>query len=148
MKQQSLTHLHVHLVLYIHFSFYNQLMCLSHAFRGAFMVGHKVVGFTSTYAIRAYHHWCCEFESWPAWGVQTTKQINKLVHFIFMKKWNHPSEKQQLRIKNNVFHRQTYSTHHVINIKIKQNQHSVEGLLHSNIFALSQWLSLKWQQWK
>ena len=21
-----------------------------------------VVGFTTTYAIRAYHHWCCEFE--------------------------------------------------------------------------------------
>jgi hypothetical protein len=36
-----------------------------------------------------------------------------------------------------VFHRQTYSAHHVINIKIKQNQHSVEGLLHQNIFALS-----------
>ena len=29
-----------------------------------------VVGFTSTYAIGAYHHWCCEFEfrSWS--GVQ------------------------------------------------------------------------------
>jgi len=22
-----------------------------------------VVGFTTTYVIRAYHHWCCEFES-------------------------------------------------------------------------------------
>jgi hypothetical protein len=22
-----------------------------------------VVGFTATYAISAYHHWCCEFES-------------------------------------------------------------------------------------
>jgi len=22
-----------------------------------------VVGFSTTYAIRAYHHWCCEFES-------------------------------------------------------------------------------------
>jgi len=21
------------------------------------------VGFTTTYAISAYHHWCCEFES-------------------------------------------------------------------------------------
>jgi len=29
-----------------------------------------VVGLTTTYAIKAYHHWCCEFESrsWP--GVQ------------------------------------------------------------------------------
>jgi hypothetical protein len=24
---------------------------------------HMVVGFTTTYAISAYHHWCCEFES-------------------------------------------------------------------------------------
>jgi len=29
-----------------------------------------VVGFTTTYAIRAYHHWCCEFESRSERGVQ------------------------------------------------------------------------------
>ena len=29
-----------------------------------------VVGFTTTYAISAYHHWFCEFESRPGWGVQ------------------------------------------------------------------------------
>jgi hypothetical protein len=29
-----------------------------------------VVGFTTTYAIRAYHHWCCEFESRSGRGVQ------------------------------------------------------------------------------
>jgi hypothetical protein len=28
-----------------------------------------VVGFTTTYAIRAYHHWCCEFESRSGRGV-------------------------------------------------------------------------------
>jgi len=30
--------------------------------------GHNcmVVGFTTTYAISAYHHWCCEFKSRPA----------------------------------------------------------------------------------
>ena len=28
-----------------------------------------VVGFTTTYAISAYHHWC-EFESWLGQGVQ------------------------------------------------------------------------------
>jgi hypothetical protein len=31
---------------------------------------HMVVGFTTTYAIGAYHHWCCEFESWSGQGVQ------------------------------------------------------------------------------
>jgi len=29
-----------------------------------------VVGFTTTYAISAYHHWCCEFESRSWRGVQ------------------------------------------------------------------------------
>jgi hypothetical protein len=29
-----------------------------------------VVGFTTTYAINAYHHWCCEFESRLGRGVQ------------------------------------------------------------------------------
>jgi hypothetical protein len=28
------------------------------------------VGFTTTYAISAYHHWCCEFESRSGRGVQ------------------------------------------------------------------------------
>ena len=30
----------------------------------------NVVGFTTTYAISAYHHWCCEFESRSGRGVQ------------------------------------------------------------------------------
>ena len=29
-----------------------------------------VVGFTTTYAISAYHHWCCEVESRSGRGVQ------------------------------------------------------------------------------
>ena len=29
-----------------------------------------VVGFTTTYAISAYHHWCCEFASWSGRDVQ------------------------------------------------------------------------------
>jgi len=29
-----------------------------------------IVGFTTTYAITAYYHWCCEFESRSGWGVQ------------------------------------------------------------------------------
>ena len=28
-----------------------------------------VVGLTTTYAINAYHYWCCEFESWSWQGV-------------------------------------------------------------------------------
>jgi len=29
-----------------------------------------VVGFTTTYAISAYRHWCCGIESQSGWGVQ------------------------------------------------------------------------------
>ena len=29
-----------------------------------------VIGFTTTYAISVYYHWCCEFDSWSGWGVQ------------------------------------------------------------------------------
>jgi hypothetical protein len=32
--------------------------------------GRMVVGFTTTYAISAYHHWCCEFESRSGRGIQ------------------------------------------------------------------------------
>ena len=31
---------------------------------------HMVVGFTTTYAIGAYHHWCCGFNSHSGRGVQ------------------------------------------------------------------------------
>jgi len=34
-----------------------------------------IVGFTTTYAISAYHHWCCEFESR---SVNLRKTRNKL----------------------------------------------------------------------
>ena len=34
-----------------------------------------VVGFTTTYAISAYHHWCCEFESRSGWDVHYVIKI-------------------------------------------------------------------------
>ena len=36
-----------------------------------------VVGFTTTYAISAYHHWCCEFES--RWGQGAQHYVIKFV---------------------------------------------------------------------
>jgi hypothetical protein len=38
---------------------------------------HMVVGFTTTYAISAYHHWCCEFGSRSGRGVQ-----NYVIKFV------------------------------------------------------------------
>jgi len=39
-------------------------------FRGRHVRDRTVVGFTTTYAIGAHHHWCCEFESGSGRGVQ------------------------------------------------------------------------------
>jgi hypothetical protein len=50
-----------------------------------------VVGFTTTYAISAYHHWCCEFESRSGRGVQherwatQTQPTESLVKFCLDK---------------------------------------------------------------
>jgi hypothetical protein len=38
--------------------------------RGCHGHDRMVVGFKTTYAISAYHHWCCEFESRSGRGVQ------------------------------------------------------------------------------
>ena len=37
-----------------------------------------VVGFTSTYEISTYHHWCCEFKSRSGWSVQ---------HYVIRCQW-------------------------------------------------------------
>ena len=34
------------------------------------VIVYMVVGFTTTYGISAYHHWCCEFESRSGRGLQ------------------------------------------------------------------------------
>ena len=41
-----------------------------------------VVGFTTTYAISAYHHWCCEFESRSGRCVQ--HYVIKFVSFLLI----------------------------------------------------------------
>ena len=41
-----------------------------HRLRGRHGRNHMVVGFTTTYAISAYYHWYCEFESRSGWGLQ------------------------------------------------------------------------------
>ena len=47
----------------------NQTLDLNHNW-GCHGRDHMVVWFTTTYAISAYHHWCCEFESRSERGVQ------------------------------------------------------------------------------
>jgi hypothetical protein len=45
-----------------------------------------VVGFTTTYAISAYHHWCCEFESRSGQGVQ--HYVIKVCQWLAKGLWN------------------------------------------------------------
>jgi len=42
---------------------------------------HLVVGFTTTYAISAYHHWCCEFEPHSWRGVLDTTLHDQVCHY-------------------------------------------------------------------
>ena len=54
-------------------SYFEKCCCLflfPTIFRGRRDRDRMVDGFTTTYAIRAYHHWCCEFESRSGRGVQ------------------------------------------------------------------------------
>jgi hypothetical protein len=44
-----------------------------------------VVGFTTTYAISAYHHWCCEFES-----VRGVQFCDKVCQWLAIGRWFSP----------------------------------------------------------
>ena len=48
-----------------------------------------VVGFTTTYSISAYHHWCCEFES--RFTVRCTTLYNKVFQWLVTGRWFSPS---------------------------------------------------------
>ena len=45
-----------------------------------------VVEFTTTYAIGAYHHWCCEFESWSG----CTTLCDKVCLWLATGRWFSP----------------------------------------------------------
>jgi hypothetical protein len=55
-----------------------------------------VGGFTTAYAISAFHHWCCEFKSWSGRGVQQrkhmfflfTNQADELWQYFFLNREN------------------------------------------------------------
>jgi hypothetical protein len=59
-----------------------QDFCQIHAMRGRHCRDPMVVGFTITYAISAYHYWCCELESRSGRGVQhyVIKFVSDLRH--------------------------------------------------------------------
>ena len=46
-----------------------------------------VVGFTTTYAVSAYHHESCEFESHSWWGVHDTTLCDKICQWLAIGRW-------------------------------------------------------------
>jgi hypothetical protein len=51
---------------------------------------HMVVGFTTTYAISAYHHWCCEFESRSWRGLFDKTLCYKVCQWLATGRWFSP----------------------------------------------------------
>ena len=49
------------------------------------------VGFTTTYAISAYHHWCCELDSHSWRGVLDTTLCDKVCRWLLTGRWFSPS---------------------------------------------------------
>ena len=49
-----------------------------------------VVGFTTTCAISAYHHWSCEFEPLSWWGVLDTTLCDKFCQCLATGRWFSP----------------------------------------------------------
>jgi hypothetical protein len=49
-----------------------------------------VDGFTTTCAISAYHHWCCEFESRSGWGVLDTTLCDNVCQWLAAGQWFSP----------------------------------------------------------
>jgi hypothetical protein len=47
----------------------------------------RVVGFTTTYTISAYHYLCCEFESRSRWGVLDTRLCDKVFQWLATSRW-------------------------------------------------------------
>ena len=52
--------------------------------------GCMVVGFTTTYAISAYHHWRCELESCSWRGVLDTTVCDEVCQWIATGQWFSP----------------------------------------------------------
>jgi hypothetical protein len=77
---------------YISLIYDNILMVRPSAFfnrtRGRLGRDRMVVGFTTTYAISAYHHWCCEFESRSGRGVHWNMSITETLLKVALKTIN------------------------------------------------------------
>jgi hypothetical protein len=69
--------------MWLHPTHYPDSKC-TYSSRGRRGRDRMAVGFTTTFAISAYHHWCCEFESRSGRGVQhyVIKFVSDLVFSV------------------------------------------------------------------
>ena len=75
----------------INYSFLNILLFRHPGiWRGCHGRDHMVVGFTTTYAISAYHHECCEFELHWGRGLLDTTLGDKDCHWLVAGQWFSP----------------------------------------------------------
>ena len=86
-----------------------------------------VVGFTTTYAISAYHHWCCEFESRSGRDVQhyVIKFVSDLRQFgDFLRVLRFPLPRYNWNIvESSIKHHQTNKrSSGMLTVKRLQNQ--------------------------
>ena len=61
-----------------------------------------VVGFTTTYAISAYHHWCCEFESRSGRCVLDTTLCDKACQWLATGRWFSPVSSSNKTDRHNI----------------------------------------------
>ena len=61
-----------------------------HQWRGCCSRDRMVVGFITTCAMSAYHHWRCEFESWSGRGVLDTTLWDKVCQWLATGWWFPP----------------------------------------------------------
>ena len=89
-----------------------------------------VVGFTTTYEISAYHHWCCEFESRSGGGVQ-----HYMIKFVNDFRWFSPGPPVS-SINKNYWHDITEILLKVALNTIKQNNKQQTNIEHSKIQSI------------
>jgi hypothetical protein len=88
--------------------------------RGRRSRGRTVVGITTTYAISAYHHWCCEFESQSGWSVQDN--VIKFVSDLWQVGGTHLSDNLITHLNENVI------THLSENVITRLNENEITHL--------------------
>ena len=84
---------HIFLTFFFRFKLYSNIMIRPICAFGCIVYfqpisrDRMVVGFITTYAISAYHHWCCEFESRSGRGVLDTALYDKVCQWLVTGRW-------------------------------------------------------------